>query len=1165
MSLDDGDRPLHRDAGDPVTESDTALKPHYARSWAALIGINDYADQPLKTAAADAVGMAKMLIERHDFPPGNVFLLISSSTPLPPALDAWLAAIRPQLAGGLDERPTKRAIERLLFTTLPARTGADDRVVVYFAGHGAPQLGPDGKLENARPYLMPIDARPSQWEELIELDAIERQSPRLPAKHAFYIFDACCSGLFGHRSGAPAVPAVYNPELLRHPARHWISAGTSKQYVRDRGHDGHSVFTWHLLQMLQDDKLFAAEGYVGFYRLATELKDRVPRDRLAEQTPDFGTLEGHDGGEFVLSTRAVPPSVDELIRTGELLIEQIGRCLDDPSPIAFASALWRQVRAADTATPAQRAIARREQGRCLLLLGDLDGALQELAAGELRDDAEAALLRAMAQLRRRRLPAACAELAALTAMAPDHRYAAWAARAIEAIRQPRGRRRALLIGVDRIPQLGTYQPAAANDVAAMQDLLVHELGFQAEDIAVLTGVNATRARIAHAFEHMNGDLASEDTFVCYYCGVGALDRGVTVYSTYDLDQAAGIQWTETDFDAAMRSLPAHDKLLITDGCHLAPASTAERAGYRFVFGCQRDEKGWEITDDRGAPRGAFSLALERAVRMHGNAPLEQLIEQATAELATRPQLPQTPGYTGSGRAHMVERPPAWLDVLELAEQSHRRFTSEQIDELADWLASGDRGDAGMGPLWFAVGRAQLARRSYEAATDALRQSNHPLAALPLVQAALCCGRYATAFEHWGSWRAAHERAPLDDESAQLVAALQPLLERIRAGVRRVLIVVTDPEGDDKLLQQVVDLQTALKQRWGLQHFQVQVLQNARKGVVIASFEEFAQASRDAPALFLFIGPGFDGPEVWLSTASETGQLSDLCLADLRLRATGCAHLTSALVFTRIYVPSGVSEPLPSWNARPEQSALGRGMLIATPHHHRDIAVRDEPLDLDTLDVLIGPRRFPLTLNAWRERIAHTRSVTIRGNREATVLSYHEHGNCALDLLRTLEQAPLRRMVEPLQRLADHGKLADDARLQLAIVQLQLQRPEQALKELAKLDEAVARHCGATPGNGQTARPATPGDARWLAEVHYWRGRVLMCLERYWEAGHNLAEAVKNNPDHARAHRHRADAIQRLIETDLGQQLRDSVQQYIRLGAPMGLDDLPSPPSRMDFR
>src|SRR5262249_31360605 len=159
------------------------------------------------------------------------------------------------------------------------------------------------------------------------------------------------------------------------------------------------------LQMLQDDKLFA-EGHVGFSRFAVELQDRVKRDRLAEQRPDFGRLDGHKDGEFLLLTRAMLPSIDELIAMATQLIDQVGRCLDEPSPIRFAAELWRHVRSADAATPAQRATARREHGRCLMLLGDVNGALQALAADELRDDADATWLRAMAQLRRRQLPAA---------------------------------------------------------------------------------------------------------------------------------------------------------------------------------------------------------------------------------------------------------------------------------------------------------------------------------------------------------------------------------------------------------------------------------------------------------------------------------------------------------------------------------------------------------------------------------------------------------------------------------------------------------------------------------------------------------------------------------------------------------------------------------------
>lgn len=1153
MTLDTDDPPRLRDASDSIFPEDPGLKPGYVKSWAVLIGINDYKHAPrLYTAAADAVGMARVLIEQHGFLPDNVYLVVSTAEPLPGPLATWLASIQ-QRFGGFDQRATKQVIEKLLVKTLPSLTGPDDRLVIYFAGHGVGQLGSDSKPENAQPYLMPVEAAPSEWDEMIEIAAIARQSDRLPAKHALYIFDACFAGLTGrHRSAAEPPPPTYTSALLRRKARQCLTAGTGEQYVRDQGYDGHSLFTWHLLGLLKDNQLFSDHGVLGFTRLAAEIKERVASDSRwmsanEHQIPSTGTLPGHRNGEFVLSVHKVPPAVDELIATARQLVDQVGRCLDEPFPIAFAVRLWRRVLSDETATPAQRDVAQCELGRALLLLGDTEGALRELAADKLPGDADAMLLRAMAQLRKRRLDEAAEELTRLAASAADHPYAGWAACAAETARKPRGKRYALLIGVDQTHAQPSHHPAAIRDVEAMRHLLVTRLEFEPDAIQVVTGKAATRQGIAEAFQYHAMHVQPQDSFVCYFSGKGILYRGVSVYASYDTDVDAGIAWTEDDCDAAIRAIPAYDKLLITDSCHLAPSTLDERAGYRFLFGCRRDERGWDAVDADGRPRGAFTLALERAITVLGNASLERLASHAAAELAALQLPPQTPGYTGSGALPLIDRPQAWIELLELAQQSHRRFSVEQLDDFAGWLAK-HHGMASMAPLWLAVGLARMAKQRHEAAIDALERSRAPGAWLPLVQSELCCGRYTAAFAHWRRWRREHEGAILDARSEAPIAQLERLLGQLCAGVRRALIVVTDADGDDKLLQHALRFRNALMKRWDMLSTHIKLVLNESRDAVIDAFRRFAAASRDAPALFLYIGPGFDGAQLWLSTTSDSEFVADLCLAELRQHAAQCANLTSAIVFTKISQPGGPTGPGHAEAATPEQATLGSGMLVAVPHTHRDIGGDPEvPPDLEQLGAaLIAPGKTPFTLNDWRAGIDPPYGVSIRGNGDAPLLSFHAEGSQALALVRELDQVALHDLAMRLQRMTEHPELTEDARLQLAIVQLQLDRGDDALRQV----DAAFKHHQASAADAPEAHDAR----RWLAEAHYWQGRILLRPDSYGIAEHNFALAVHHDPDHARAYRYRADAIRRLIETDLERTLQASLQHYIRLGAPLGVDD-----------
>ena len=83
----------------------------YSDSWALLIGINEYQyETPLHYAVADAKEMKRLLSEKFDFPDENITILLDSA--------ATLQGIR-------------RSIE-----DLENKTSENDRVLIYFGGHG---------------------------------------------------------------------------------------------------------------------------------------------------------------------------------------------------------------------------------------------------------------------------------------------------------------------------------------------------------------------------------------------------------------------------------------------------------------------------------------------------------------------------------------------------------------------------------------------------------------------------------------------------------------------------------------------------------------------------------------------------------------------------------------------------------------------------------------------------------------------------------------------------------------------------------------------------------------------------------------------------------------------------------------------------------------------
>ena len=104
----------------------------YANQWALIIGINKYHDFPqLNYAVEDARSMKTLLNTQYGFPEENIEML-------------------------LDEEATKNKITNA-FYTLAEKTGPDDAIVVFYAGHGETQKIPGGKEDLG--YLIPIDGK----------------------------------------------------------------------------------------------------------------------------------------------------------------------------------------------------------------------------------------------------------------------------------------------------------------------------------------------------------------------------------------------------------------------------------------------------------------------------------------------------------------------------------------------------------------------------------------------------------------------------------------------------------------------------------------------------------------------------------------------------------------------------------------------------------------------------------------------------------------------------------------------------------------------------------------------------------------------------------------------------------------------------------------------
>jgi tetratricopeptide (TPR) repeat protein len=125
-------------------------------------------------------------------------------------------------------------------------------------------------------------------------------SEAIPAKHILFVTDACYSGVALTR-GAPPSGRGYLEEVTRRSVRQMLTAGGADEEVADNGPNGHSVFTWTLLQGLEGRADLSGDGYVTASELAAYVTPAV--SSLSRQTPVFGNLAGSEGGDFVFELK----------------------------------------------------------------------------------------------------------------------------------------------------------------------------------------------------------------------------------------------------------------------------------------------------------------------------------------------------------------------------------------------------------------------------------------------------------------------------------------------------------------------------------------------------------------------------------------------------------------------------------------------------------------------------------------------------------------------------------------------------------------------------------------------------------------------------------------------------------------------------------------------
>ena len=263
----------------------------------------------------DATEIAEVLINRFSFPKENVVVLLNGDA-------------------------TKIGILRNFMRFTNANyVGKDDRIFFFFAGHGHTVRG-----RRDTGFLIPVDGDTNDLSSLIRWDELTRNADLIPAKHMFFVMDACYGGLAVHRRVAPAGSMRFLQDLLRRYSRQVLAAGKPDQPVSDGGgtRAGHSIFTSHVLDAL-DNAAALSNGLITANSLMAYVYERVGADEYSQQTPHYGSFEGD--GDFVFDPSALPDESDAEQtdeREGNEKLIQVPN-LPDPEP-SSAETLGKRVK-----------------------------------------------------------------------------------------------------------------------------------------------------------------------------------------------------------------------------------------------------------------------------------------------------------------------------------------------------------------------------------------------------------------------------------------------------------------------------------------------------------------------------------------------------------------------------------------------------------------------------------------------------------------------------------------------------------------------------------------------------------------------------------------------------------------------------------------------------
>jgi hypothetical protein len=241
-----------------------------ADRWAVVIGVGEYEDKQiprLRYAVRDAEAIYEFLTTQGGYPKDHVLLLTDAT----------------------EVKPTLLAIKRALGDFLTRRAGRDDMVLIYFAGHGAPEVDAAGvEADGVSKYLIPRDGdADSLYTTAFPMEEIQRIFLRIPSERVVMLLDTCYSGTAGGRTFArqrmrsTGLSDQFLERLTRSRGHVIMTASGPNEVALENSTLGHGLFTYYVLEGLKGKADRDGDGLVSVSELYEYVQNQV--DRKAQE------------------------------------------------------------------------------------------------------------------------------------------------------------------------------------------------------------------------------------------------------------------------------------------------------------------------------------------------------------------------------------------------------------------------------------------------------------------------------------------------------------------------------------------------------------------------------------------------------------------------------------------------------------------------------------------------------------------------------------------------------------------------------------------------------------------------------------------------------------------------------------------------------------------